>query len=174
MTGFHLTWAGLGLAAPVTALHTAMFAIFWAGVLYAYTPTAEWVAAKLFAPKPMSGRYLSVRDSTRNLLLGIALCWAVGAFGEELLLRGIVVGALRFAIGIWPAVAVAAVLALAMHLFAGPRRALIAAQLSVLYGVLFVASEFDLWAVILAHGFYDTVALIQLARKPNSRKPSSP
>lgn len=172
MMGFPLTWAGLGLAAPVTMLHTAMFAIFWTGVLYAYTPTAEWVADKLFpttAPKP--NRYLSVGESTRNLLLGIALAWAIGAVLEELVLRGIVVGALRFAIGNWPAVAVAAALAFAIHLVAGPRRAAIAMQLSVLYGVLYVASEFDLWAVILAHGFYDTVALIQLARKP---KPSSP
>ncbi|MBV9992770.1 MAG: CPBP family intramembrane metalloprotease [Alphaproteobacteria bacterium] len=167
MTGIHLTWAGLGLAAPVTVLHTAMFTIFWTGVLTAYTPTAEWVADKLFAASPKPGRH---PESMRNLALAIARAWALDAFLQEIVLRGIVVGALRLAIGNWPAVATAATLAFAAHLVAGPRRAAIAAQLSVLYGVLFVASEFDLWAVILAHGFYDTIALVQQAR----RKPGSP
>ena len=36
-------------------------------------------------------------------------------------------------------------------------------QLSVLFGVLFVASGYDLWAAILCHGLYDTIAFVRFA-----------
>src|SRR6185312_11541868 len=108
MTDFHLTWAGLGLAAPVTWLHTLMFAVFWTGVLYAYSPTAAGVATRLVKTPPKLGMFRALQESTFKLVLGIALAWLLGAFLEELLLRGIVVNALRGTIGAWPAVAVAA------------------------------------------------------------------
>ena len=40
---------------------------------------------------------------------------------------------------------------------------MIITQLSVLFGVLFVASGYNLWTVILAHGFYDTIAFVRFA-----------
>jgi membrane protease YdiL (CAAX protease family) len=169
MTQFHFTWAGLGLAAPTTWLHTLMYAVFWTGVLVAYSPTADWAAAKVFKAPPRLGLFLGVRDSTLKLIIAIALAWVLGAFLEEIVLRGVVVGALRFAVGTWPAVAAAAAIAFVIHLYQGPRGALITAQLSLLFGVLFAASGYDLWAVILAHGFYDTIALVQLARKPKAQ-----
>jgi hypothetical protein len=39
----------------------------------------------------------------------------------------------------------------------------IIAQLSVLFGVLFVASGYDLWAAVLCHGLYDTIAFARFA-----------
>ncbi len=39
-------------------------------------------------------------------------------------------------------------------------RAFIVSQLSVLFGILFVISCNNLWAVILCHAFYNTVAFV--------------
>jgi hypothetical protein len=39
----------------------------------------------------------------------------------------------------------------------------IVTQLSVLFGVLFVLSGCTLWAVVLCHGMYDTVAFVRFA-----------
>ena len=50
-----------------------------------------------------------------------------------------------------------------MHLYQGPRATVIVTQLSVMFGVLFVVSGYNLWAVILCHGMYDTVAFIRFA-----------
>jgi hypothetical protein len=61
------------------------------------------------------------------------------------------------------AVCIAALGAGLMHLYQGPRAAVIVTQLSVLFGVLFVVSGYNLWAVILCHGMYDTVAFIRFA-----------
>jgi hypothetical protein len=38
-------------------------------------------------------------------------------------------------------------------------------QLSVLFGLLFVVSGDNLWAVILCRGLYDTVAFVRFANK---------
>jgi hypothetical protein len=52
-----------------------------------------------------------------------------------------------------------------VHLYQGRRAALIITQLSVLFGTLFVIAGHDLWAVVLCHGFYDSVAFVRFARK---------
>jgi membrane protease YdiL (CAAX protease family) len=52
-----------------------------------------------------------------------------------------------------------------MHFYQGPRAVLIIAQLSVLFGILFVISGYNLWAVMICHGLYDTIAFIRFARK---------
>jgi len=43
------------------------------------------------------------------------------------------------------------------HFYQGLRAMAIIAQLSILFGVLFVFSGFNLWAVMLSHGIYDTL-----------------
>jgi len=52
-----------------------------------------------------------------------------------------------------------------IHLYQGPRAAFIVTQLSVLFGTLFVLAGYNLWAVILCHGLYDTIAFIRFANK---------
>src|SRR5262249_30600466 len=50
-----------------------------------------------------------------------------------------------------------------IHLYQGPRGAFIITQLSILFGLLFVMSANNLWAVIICHGMYDTIAFIRFA-----------
>jgi len=52
-----------------------------------------------------------------------------------------------------------------IHLYQGPRAVIIITQLSVLFGLLFVISGYNLWAVVLCHGLYDTIAFIRFANK---------
>jgi membrane protease YdiL (CAAX protease family) len=63
------------------------------------------------------------------------------------------------------AVVVAAAGAGVIHLYQGLRAAVIVTQLSMLFGLLFVLSGHDLWAVILCHGLYDTIAFVRFANK---------
>ncbi len=55
-----------------------------------------------------------------------------------------------------------------MHLYQGLRAVIIVTQLSVLFGVLFVGSGYNLWAVILCHGLYDTIAFVRFANKKSN------
>jgi len=63
------------------------------------------------------------------------------------------------------AIFVAVVGAGLMHAYQGPRAMVVITQLSILFGVLFVVSGYNLWAVILCHGLYDTIAFIRFANK---------
>jgi membrane protease YdiL (CAAX protease family) len=57
------------------------------------------------------------------------------------------------------------VFAYVIHLYQGPRAAATVAQLSALFGVLFVIDGYNLWAVIFCHGLYDTIAFVRFAAK---------
>jgi hypothetical protein len=52
-----------------------------------------------------------------------------------------------------------------MHSYQGPRAMLLITQLSLLLGVLFVVSGYNLWAVMLCLGLYDSIAFIKFATK---------
>jgi len=60
-------------------------------------------------------------------------------------------------------VCVAALGAGIVHLYQGLRAAIIITQLSIVFGVLFVLSGYNLWTVVLCHGLYDTIAFIRFA-----------
>ena len=62
-------------------------------------------------------------------------------------------------------VCIAALGAGAMHFYQGPHAMLIIAQLSVQFGIMFVVNGYNLWAVMLCHGMYDTIAFIRFARR---------
>jgi len=104
-------------------------------------------------------------------VVGILVAWILGGFLEELIARGIVLNSIEALLapplGAWVAAIVAILVAAAgagvLHSYQGPRAMFIIAQLSVLFGVLFVVSGHNLWTVILAHGLYDTIAFIRFA-----------
>ncbi len=92
---------------------------------------------------------------------------------EEIIARGIVLRSVetwlsqRFSlpVAIISAIFIAALGAGLVHLYQGLRAALIITQLSILFGVLFVISGYNLWTVILCHGLYDTIAFFRFAGK---------
>jgi membrane protease YdiL (CAAX protease family) len=162
---------GLGLAESWT--RTIGFAISWLALMIAYSPVADWLATRWIAKPPNLRAFRAIQQSRAKLVAGIVVAWLLGGFVEELVFRGIVLRSMESCLGAWfigpvaaaVAVCVAAVGAGIVHLYQGPRAAVIIAQLSVLFGVLFVVSKYNLWAVILCHGLYDTIAFIRFASK---------
>jgi membrane protease YdiL (CAAX protease family) len=152
-------------------LPTFGFALVWLGLMLAYSPLADRLASRWFHKPPTLGTFRAIQESTAKLIAGIAVAWMLGGFLEELVFRGLVLksvatwmsASLAAPIAIAVAVCIAALGAGLMHLYQGPRATVIVTQLSVLFGVLFVVSGYNLWAVILCHGLYDTVAFIRFA-----------
>ncbi len=152
-------------------LPTIGFALVWLGLMLAYSPLADRLASRWFHKPPTLGTFRAIQESTAKLIAGIVIAWMLGGFLEELVFRGIVLRSVASSISAWRAapiaisiaVCVAALGAGLMHLYQGPRAAVIVTQLSILFGVLFEVSGYNLWAVILCHGMYDTVAFIRFA-----------
>jgi len=139
--------------------------------MLAYSPLADRLASRWFHKPPTLGTFRAIQESTAKLVAGIVVAWMLGGFLEELVFRGIVLKSVASLMSAWLAAPIAIAIAVCiaasgaglMHLYQGPRATVIVTQLSVLFGVLFVVSGYNLWAVILCHGLYDTVAFIRFA-----------
>jgi CAAX protease family protein len=166
-----VTWTELGLGKPSSWLLTILFSLVWLVIMLSYSSIADRVASRWYEAPPQLDKFTAVQQSRVNLLVGIVAAWLLGGILEELAARGIVLNALRVGLaGFMPdllAVALAVVISACgaglMHLYQGPRAVVIITQLSILFGVLFVVTSFNLWAVILCHGLYDTIAFIRFA-----------
>jgi CAAX protease family protein len=161
------------LSVPQPWPSTLGFAIGGLVVLLAYSPLADRIATAWIAKPPTLGAFRALQKSRLKLIAGIVIAWVLGGFLEELVLRGIIVRATEAFLAeripelaaIFIAICAAAAVAFVLHLYQGVRAAIIVTELSVLFGVLFVVSGYNLWAVILCHGLYDTVAFIRFANK---------
>jgi membrane protease YdiL (CAAX protease family) len=161
----------LGLAGTSSWIPTIALALVWLGLMLAYSPMADRIASRLIAKPPTLKTFRAIQESKTKLVGGILVAWALGGALEELVFRGIVLKSIAAILAAWiaaPLAAGAAIVAAAIgagiiHLYQGNRAALIITQLSILFGALFVFSGYDLWAVILCHGLYDTVAFIRFA-----------
>ncbi len=161
----------LGLGASFDWFPVMVIALIWLGLMLVYSPLADRLASRWFAQPPSLGAFRALKRSWINLIAGIAAAWLLGGFLEELIARGILLQSINAAASPWLAAPLAAGIAIAisaagaglMHLYQGPRAALIIAQLSILFGVLFVLTGYNLWAVIVCHGLYDTIAFIHFA-----------
>jgi hypothetical protein len=162
------TVAELGLG-PVSPAWTVAWAVGWLLVMLAASPVSDRIASALFKKPPTLGAFKALQQSRAKLIAGIALAWLLGGVLEELALRGLILRAVEASLpGLGVASSVLGAVAAAagawvLHLYQGQRAALIVSLLSLLFGALFVVSGHNLWAVMLCHGLYDTVAFIRFA-----------
>ena len=174
VAGLILGWVTpgqLGLG-PAGWLRTIGFSLAGLAVMLAFSPLTDRLAGHWFKEPPTLEAFRGIQQSTGKLIAGIAAAWLLGGLLEELIARGIVLQSLRaglatrlpLPLAIGMAVLAAALGAGAMHLYQGQRAMLIIAQLSVILGILFVVSGYNLWAVMLCHGLYDTIAFVRFAR----------
>ncbi len=160
----------LGLTIP--SVLTIGIVLVWLALMLAYSPLADRIASRLVGKPPTLDVFRVLQQSRGKLVAGIAVAWIL-SFVEEFVFRGVILLWIvdlllpllveSTAIGI--AVCITAVGAGVIHLYQGPRAAVIVTQLSVLFGLLFVLSGYNLWAVVLCHGLYDTIAFIRFANK---------
>jgi membrane protease YdiL (CAAX protease family) len=163
----------LGLGMPGRPFVTIGLALVWWGLMLAYSPIADRLATRWFAEPPTLQSFRAIQQSTMKLVAGILVAWVLGGILEELAFRGIVLRSIELWLRAWLGVPIAAACAVwlaasgagIIHIYQGSRAVAIIVQLSVLFGVLFVISGYNLWAVILCHGLYDTVAFIRFANK---------
>jgi len=163
----------VGLGIPNSWFITIIVAIVWLGVMLVYSPFADWLASRWTKKPPHLDSFRAIQKSKLKLIVGIVLAWIFGGILEELILRGIILKAVQSflttlivaSISTGLGIIIAAVCAFIIHFYQGLRAMIIIVQLSVLFGILFVVSGYNLWAVILCHGLYDTVAFIRFAKK---------
>ncbi len=173
LQNFRGTLDSLGLGIPHSWWPTVGFAVAWLALMFAYSPIADWLATRWIAKAPTLESFRVIQQSKVKLIAGIVVAWVLGGFLEELIFRGVVLKSVKSLLTAWLpgpiaaglAVCIAALGAALVHFYQGSRGMVIVTQLSVLFGVLFVISGYNLWAVMLCHGLYDTIAFVRFANK---------
>jgi membrane protease YdiL (CAAX protease family) len=110
-----------------------------------------------------------VRGDLNSLLKILVLVWLTVAFLEEILFRGfLMTETIKFLGTSGPALALnilitSVVFGLA-HWYQGKSGVITTGTIGVIISIIFVFSGFNLWLVILIHGFIDTASLIMIYR----------
>jgi membrane protease YdiL (CAAX protease family) len=95
----------------------------------------------------------------------IPVTWGTAAFGEEMLFRGFFLDAIRRLLVVegWPATLFAVVVQAALfgtlHLYQGPAGAATAGAIGLAFGLAWWIAGRNLWAGILLHGVFDSMAM---------------
>lgn len=163
----------LGLGTDRAWLPATGLTLAWLVLLILYSPLADWLATRWYGQAPMLDAFRVIQQSKKKLILGIVMAWVLGGILEELIFKGIVLSALeswlRTRLGVLPAAGIAisfaALGAGIIHLYQGSRAVVIITQLSVLFGILYVVSRHNLWAVMVCHGLFDTIAFVRFATR---------
>ncbi len=163
----------LGLSTSVSWLSTIGLAVAWLALMLAYSPPADRIATRWADKPPSLDAFRALQQSKGKLLLGIAVAWVLGVFLEAIIFRGIILQSIEALVSAWlvapmaigVAISAAAVGAALIHLYQGLEAAIIVTQLSILFGLLFVASGYNLWAVIVCDGLYGTIAFVRFANR---------
>ena len=163
----------LGLSIPARPSFKIGLVLIWLALMLAYSPLADKLATRWFAKPPTLDAFRTIQQSRTKLIAGILVAWVLGGILEELVFRGIVLKSIEVLLATLLGVPIAALVAILVaafgagliHFYQGPRAVAIIVQLSVLFGGLFVISGYSLWAVILCHGLYDTIAFVRFANK---------
>lgn len=163
----------IGLSRPISWLSTIGFSLIGLGVIIAYSPLADRLATRWFEKPPNLEAFGAIQQSKIKLIAGIVAAWILGGILEELIARGIVLNSIEALFTPWlakpvavgVAICIAALGAGFMHYYQGSRAMVIITQISILFGILFVVSGYNLWVVILCHGLYDTIAFVRFANK---------
>jgi len=163
----------IGLSSSISWPSTVGFALAWLALMLACSPLADMVATRWVHKPPSLGAFRGLQQSRSRLVAGIVIAWVLGRFLEEVIFRGIVLRSIEQLLSVWLAKTMAAGIAICtasagaglLHLYQGLRAAIIVTQLSILFGLLFVLTRYNLWAVILCHGLFDTIAFVRFAKR---------
>lgn len=167
------TWADLGLR-WARSRKDLMKGAAAAVVIFAASVGMNWLL-QLALPALLGGpveRTLPDVSTLTLYLTMIAIIWTTNAFGEEMVMRGFlmnrlceVFGGKRFA---WVLAAVVQALMFgASHAYQGFAGVIITGMVGLVFGLGYLLARRNLWPVIIAHGFINTIGMTVLHLQAN-------
>lgn len=157
-------WRSVGLKRPARWFHALLMGIavgvvFQLFSLYLLEPLIVKVTGQ---PINLS-QFVQIKGNVFALVVFLLLIWTLAAFGEEMVYRGYLMNRVAELAGgskgAWAvSLAVISVLFGVTHLYQGISGVITVIAAALAYGGLYLSSQRNLWAPIIAHGVYDTVA----------------
>jgi membrane protease YdiL (CAAX protease family) len=159
-------WRAVGLRSPGRWRHTLLLGIA-VGVLYQFLSlyVLEPLIVLLTGKAINLSQFAPIKGNVFLLCFFLVIVWMLGAFGEELVYRGYlmnrVAGLTEGSSMAWPvSLAFVSVLFGVAHWAQGISGVITNTLAGLVYGGFYLWSGRNLWAPIITHGVYDTVALL--------------
>lgn len=148
---------------------TGVLALGWWVLMITYGPLADQIASYWFGPA-LPDSFVTLQQAKFKLIQEILIVCGLNVILEEVVMHGIVLPSTAAGLAQWLPAWAAVILAIGVsavgtgivHLYRGVREVFIVTQLSALLGIFYVISGYNLWAVILCHGLYETTVLARL------------
>ncbi len=168
--------SSFGLARPRRIwLAVVLGFVFIATNLFALQPLKDLLREAVNAPPADLSAFEYIHGNLAAYLVSLVAVWVAAAFSEEFIFRGYLMNRIaaigRGSVLAWVfAITVQATVFGLGHLYAGPGVALTVGFGALFSGVYFLIAGRNLWALILAHGIWDSgaVTLIYLTGTPST------
>lgn len=161
-------WRSLGLAVPKRWLRTTTLAVVTGSAyqllsLYVIEP----LLARLTGALPDASLFSSLSGNVPALTITLLIVWTLAALGEELTMRGYLANRVATLLGdtsnAWVlAIVVTSLLFGLGHVYQGASGVLDNLLAGLVFGTLYLVTDKNLLAPIIAHGTFDTVAAVLL------------
>jgi len=159
-------WSAVGLKPPARWRRTLLLGVA-VGVVYQFFSlyVLEPLIVVLTGKAIELSQFAQIEGNVFLFFFFLVLVWTLAAFGEELLHRGYLMNRVAELAGgggtAWVvSLVVVSVLFGVAHLYQGVSGVVTNIAAGLVYGALYLSSGHNLWAPIIAHGVYDTVALL--------------
>jgi membrane protease YdiL (CAAX protease family) len=174
------SWAHLGLRGDISRRRLLLTVLPAVGVLLVVNVLLGRLLAALGLSPDLS-RFAFLRGNLLGLVVMLVVVWTVAAFGEEMLFRGVLMNSLAdllrpragARLGWALALVVTSAVVGAGHAHYGPAGVIITGVLGAGLGLVYLVARRNLWAPILTHGLFDTVAFVALYVSLNRPEPVS-
>lgn len=108
-----------------------------------------------------------LRGNLPTTLIWIVIVWATAAFGEEIIFRGYLMRQfIKFfgdsIMSLAITILIISVFFGYMHMQQGITGQLVAGITGALFSLIFVLRKYDLWFMIMVHGFFNTIAFLSI------------
>ncbi|HEY0004362.1 MAG TPA: CPBP family intramembrane glutamic endopeptidase [Pyrinomonadaceae bacterium] len=159
-------WRAVGLKRPARWVYTLLLGITTGVVYQFFSLYVLEPLIVLLTGKPIDlSQFAPIEGNVFLLSLFLVLVWVLGAFGEELVYRGYLMNRVAELAGgssmAWVVSLIfVSILFGVAHLAQGISGVAANISAGLIYGALYLWSGRNLWAPIVAHGAYDTVALL--------------
>lgn len=159
-------WRAVGFRRPERWKHTLLLGSS-VGVVYQFFSlyVLEPLIIRLTGKSIDLSQFAQIKGNVFVLFVFLVLIWTLAAFGEELVHRGYLMNRVAELAGgssrAWElSLILVSVLFGVVHLYQGISGVLDTIAAGLVYGALYLGSGRNLWAPIIAHGVYDTVAVL--------------
>jgi membrane protease YdiL (CAAX protease family) len=159
-------WSAMGLTRPASWRQIFLIALAAAGVRILLGQFVIEPLTGFFWPAPSAPELVNeITGNAKIALFALLLVWTFAAFGEEIAYRGYLLTRAadigrRSTIAYWLGIVLVSVLFGYGHYYKGPSGFIDSGIAGLILGTAYMVAGRNLWACILAHGFIDTIGVI--------------